>query len=281
MKRTRTLPENLARIASLLGILLIALLALFPVYWMLHISTLPEKEVLRIIPHYFPKPQLLTMKAYQDIFTKHSIFRYLMNSILICALATVLSLTLSISMAYSLTKFNFKIKRFLLYLIIWMLTLPWVVYVLPIFRVVSGIGLLDTRLLMILLYGFSGIPMFTWFALPFLHDFPNEIIDAARLDGCSEIRIVGQIVTPTLRNAIIALFLLRFIWAYNDLLFSLSFTFHKAKMILPAILEFPGIFETPFAKMAAGGVISVTPIILMVTMMQKYIVSGLTGRTIK
>jgi ABC-type glycerol-3-phosphate transport system permease component len=52
-------------------------------------------------------------------------------------------------------------------------------------------------------------------------------------------------------------------------------------MILPAILEFPGIFETPFAKMAAGGVISVTPIILMVTMMQKYIVSGLTGRTIK
>lgn len=281
MKRTRTLQENLGRLASLLGILLIALLTLFPVYWMLHISTLPESEVLRLKPHYYPKAGMLTFKAYRDIITEHSIFRYLMNSILICALATVLSLVLSVSMAYSLTKFIFKMRRFLFYLIIWMLTLPWVVYVLPIFKVVSGIGLLDTRLLMILLYGFSGIPMFTWFALPFLQDFPNEMIDAARLDGCSEVRIVGQIVIPTLRNAIIALFLLRFIWAYNDLLFSLSFTFHRAKMILPALLDFPGLFETPFAKMAAGGVISVTPILLMVTILQKYIVSGLTGRTMK
>ena len=178
-------------------------------------------------------------------------------------------------------EFLFKLKNYLYYGIIWLLAPPWVVYILPIFKIVSGLGLLDTHILMIMLYGFSGIPLFSWLALPFMHTFPNELIDAGRLDGCSEWGIVWRIVMPSLKNALIALFILRFVWAYNDLLYSLSFTFHRAKMVMPAILEFPGFYETPFAKMAAGGLLAVLPILLIVIIFQKYVVSGLTGRTLK
>jgi len=272
---------KLTNILKLLGVIVVVSLALFPIYWMLNVSLLPESEVVKTNPHYYPPPGILTFNAYKEILAEYSVFNYILNSVIIVTFATLITLFLSFSVAYSLAKYRFKLKNYLYYGIIWLLALPWVVYVLPIFKIVSEIGLLDTHILMIMLYGFSGIPLFTWFALPFMHTFPNELIDAARLDGCSEWGIVWRIVMPTLRNALIALFILRFVWAYNDLLYSLSFTFHKAKMIMPALLEFPGLYEMPFAKMAAGSLLAVLPILVMVVVFQKYVVSGLTGRTFK
>ena len=268
-------------VLRLLGIIVVVSLALVPIYWMLNVSLLPETEVIRTSPHYYPPPGILTLEAYKEILTEYSVFTYILNSIIICFLATVVTLLLSFSIAYSIAKHDFKLKKYVYYGIIWLLALPWVVYVLPIFKIVSGLGLLDTHILMIMLYGFSGIPLFSWFALPFMHTFPNELIDAGRLDGCSEWGVVWRIVMPSLKNALIALFILRFVWAYNDLLYSLSFTFHRAKMIMPALLEFPGLYEMPYAKMAAGGLLAMLPILLIVVIFQKYVVSGLTGRTLK
>lgn len=268
-------------VLRLLGIIVVVSLALVPIYWMLNVSLLPEAEVIRTSPHYYPPPGIVTLDAYKEILTEYSVFTYILNSIIICFLATVVTLLLSFSIAYSIAKHDFKLKKYVYYGIIWLLALPWVVYVLPIFKIVSGLGLLDTHILMIMLYGFSGIPLFSWFALPFMHTFPNELIDAGRLDGCSEWGVVWRIVMPSLKNALIALFILRFVWAYNDLLYSLSFTFHRAKMIMPALLEFPGLYEMPYAKMAAGGLLAMLPILLIVVIFQKYVVSGLTGRTLK
>lgn len=268
-------------VLRLLGIIVVVSLALVPIYWMLNVSLLPEAEVIRTSPHYYPPPGIVTLDAYKEILTEYSVFTYILNSIIICFLATVVTLLLSFSIAYSIAKHDFRLKKYLYYGIIWLLALPWVVYVLPIFKIVSGLRLLDTHILMIMLYGFSGIPLFSWFALPFMHTFPNELIDAGRLDGCSEWGVVWRIVMPSLKNALIALFILRFVWAYNDLLYSLSFTFHRAKMIMPALLEFPGLYEMPYAKMAAGGLLAMLPILLIVVIFQKYVVSGLTGRTLK
>jgi len=268
-------------ILQLLGVILIVFLALFPLYWMFNVSLLPEAEVIKTHPHYYPLSSIITFKAYKDLIIGSSIFKFVLNSIIIVFLASLITLFLSFPIAYSIAKYNFKLKKYLQYGIIWLLALPWVVYVLPIFTIVSKLNLLDTHILMIMLYGFSGIPLFSWFILPFMYTFPSELIDAGRLDGCSEWSIVVRIVIPALKNAFIAVFILRFVWAYNDLLYSLSFTFNKAKMIMPAILEIPGYYEVPFAKMSAGGILAVVPILLIVIIFQKYVVSGLTGRTLK
>ena len=272
---------KLGDVLRFLGIMVVVSLTLLPLYWMLNVSLLPEAEVMRTSPHYYPPPGVMTLKAYKEILTEFSVFRFMLNSMIIVFLASLITLFLSFSIAYSIAKYNFKLRNYLHYGIIWLLALPWVVYVLPIFKIVSGVGLLDTHILMIMVYGFSGIPLFSWFALPFMHAFPNELIDAGRLDGCSEWGIVWRIVAPSLKNALIALFILRFVWAYNDLLYSLSFTFHRAKMIMPALLEFPGLFEMPYAKMSAGGLLAVLPVLLIVIIFQKYVVSGLTGTTLK
>lgn len=278
MKRRRQVWESGLK---LLGFVVITLLTLFPLYWMINVSLLPEKEVIRSIPHLFPSPAVSTFKSYVEILTKYEVPRYLLNSIVIVLSASVITLFSSFAVAYTLAKYRFRLRNFTQYFIIWLVALPWVVYVLPIFIIASRLGLLDSHILMVLLYGFSGIPLFSWFALPYLYSFPNELIDAGRLDGCSEWGIVLRIVIPALRNVLIALFILRFVWAYNDLLYSLSFTFHRAKMIMPALLEFPGYLDIPFAKMAAGGFLAVLPIIIIVIVFQKYVVSGLVGQTFK
>lgn len=272
---------SFSTILTVLGIILLVATTVFPVYWLLNISLLSDKEVFRHSPHYFPPFKLITLQAYREIFVQHRVGTYIINSIGICLGATFLTLSFSIAMAYYLAKFQFRFKRFFFYFIIWSLTLPWVVYVLPLFRIANSLGLLDTHLLLILLYGISGIPLFCWFALPYLEAFPNEIIDAARIDGAGEFVIVWKIVGPALWNVVIALFLLRFIWAYNDLLYSLIFAFQRAKMIMPALNEFPTPFHVPFPKMGGGAVVSMVPIIIIVVVFQRYIVNGLTGRTIK
>jgi len=266
---------------KLLGTLMVVAATILPLYWITNISLLPETQVFKTKPHYFPPLNLISIRTYQTIFAEYPIARYLFNSIFICTVATAVTLAFSFSMAYYLAKFKFRGKRFFFYFIIWSLSLPWVVYVLPIFRIVDFFHLFDTHALMIILFGFSGIPMFAWFALPYMQDFPDEMIDAARIDGANELMILLRIVRPALNNVVIALFLIRFIFAYNALLYPLIFSVEKAKMIMPVILDFPTPYEMPFAKMSAGGIISVVPIILLVIIFQRYIVSGLTGRTLK
>jgi multiple sugar transport system permease protein len=265
----------------LLGTLLLLFVTLVPLYWIINTSLLPETQVFKTKPHYLPAWDIGSLDSYKKIFVEYQIGRYILNSLIICLAGTVITLAFSFSMAYYLAKFEFRFKRIFFYFIIWSLSLPWVVYVLPIFRIVDFFHIFDTRALMIILYGFSGIPMFAWFALPYLQDFPDEIIDAARIDGASELMILWRIVRPALRNVVIALFLIRFIFAYNDLLYSLIFTVDRAKMIMPTILDFPTPYEMPFAKMSAGGIISMAPIIILVIIFQRYVVSGLTGRTLK
>ncbi|HSV32376.1 MAG TPA: carbohydrate ABC transporter permease [Atribacteraceae bacterium] len=263
------------------GLVFISILTIFPIYWTLNVSLLPEGEIMRTRPHYFPPPAVATIASYIDIFTQYDVLRNLANSIIIVVPASLITLMLSFSIAYVVAKYSFRWKKVFLYGIIWLMALPWIVYVLPIFQVANSLRLLDTHILLIMLYGFSGIPLFTWFALPYLYDFPNEMIDAGRLDGCSEVMLLLRIVIPPLKNALLALFILRFVWAYNDLLYALSFAYHHAKMIMPTLLEFPGFTAMPFAKMAAGGIIAVLPILLIVIFFQNYVVSGLTGRTFK
>jgi len=265
----------------LLGTILLVVVTTLPLYWTINTSLIPENQVFKAKPHYFPPLNLISLQTYGKIFARYEIGRYILNSFIICGLGTVITLIFSFSMAYYLAKFEFRFKRFFFYFIIWSLSLPWVVYVLPIFKIVNAFRAFDTHILMIILYGFSGIPMFAWFALPYLQDFPDEMIDAARIDGAGELMILLRIVRPALQNVVIALFLIRFIFAYNDLLYSMIFTANRAQMIMPTILSFPTQFEMPFAKMSAGGVIAVTPIIILVVVFQRYIVSGLTGRTLK
>jgi len=273
--------KTAVNVVKILIVILLLVAVFFPLYWMINISLIPDNEVIRSRPHVIPPFSMITLNAYRETIFRFNLLKPLFNSVLIVLCASVITLFLSFPVAYSLAKYTFRWKPIVHYLIIWFLALPWIVYVLPIFKIVSSIGFLDNHLLMILLYGFSGIPLFAWLALPFIREFPNELIDAARLDGCSELGIVWRVAVPSLQNAFVALFLIRFIWAYNDLLFALTFTFDKAKMVMPAILEIPGLFNLPYAKMAAGGVIAVMPILVLAIGFQSQIVSGLTGRTIK
>jgi multiple sugar transport system permease protein len=267
---------SILRGLKLAGTVVVVLLALFPLYWTLNYSLLPEKETVVYPPHYYPPLDVITLRNYIIAFTQYPMLSVLLNSVFIVGVASLITLSLSFLPAYVIAKHNFRLKDSLYYGIMALLAVPWVSYVVPLYTIASALGLIDTHLLMIMLYGFSGIPLFTWIAIPFVRALPDELIDTGRIYGLSEFGIIRRIAAPVLRNALIALFLLRFVWAYGDLLYQLVFTIDKAKMILPEILEFPGLYEMPYARMAVGGIVGIAPILVFVIVFQKYIVSGLT-----
>lgn len=257
--------------------IVLAMCLLFPLYWTINLSLLPEVETITYPPHYYPPLDQITLNHYVQLFTKYPILQAQLNTVVIVILASFITLLLSLPLAYTLTKHDFKLRKPFYIFMLMLLPVPWVAYVLPIYRVAVPLGLIDTPFLMIMLYGFSGIPLFTWMAMPLFRAFPNDIIEAGRVYGCSEFGILWKIVVPILRNACVALFLIRFIWAYNDLLYQLTFTIYKTKMIIPTVLEIPGYWVVPIGNMAAGGVITVAPIILMAIAFRKYVVSGLSA----
>jgi multiple sugar transport system permease protein len=252
-------------------------IVLFPLYWTFNYSFLPEKDTVSYPPIFFPSyPEHFTLEHYLVAVTKYPILGALFNSIIIVSIASVVTLILSLPPAYVLAKLDFKLKEEIYYFIMALLTVPWVSYTIPLYEISRALGLIDTHILLIMLYGFSGIPLFTWLAFPFIKSFPEDLIDVSRTFGLSEVRILFLVVLPILRNALISLFILRFVWAYSDLLYQLIFTIDKAKMINPAVLEFPGLYEMPYARMASGGILTVLPLLILSLIFHKYIISGLT-----
>ena len=272
---------QLRKAGQALLVLALLIMILFPIFWLGRISLTAEKAILSEHVTLLPAKGDVSLEAYRIAFTEHDTLKYLFNSLFIVLCATTVSLFFSISIAYVITKYEFKGRTAVMTGILFSVTIPWIVYILPLFTFAAQVNWLDKHGFMIFLYGVSGIPLFTWFAMPYMQEFPTEMIEGAKIDGANDLVILIRIIIPAVKNVLFALFLIRFIWAYNDLLFSLTFTFHKAKMIMPAILEFGGLYSVPFARMAAGGVIAITPIVLLVIVFQKYIETGLTGRTFK
>jgi len=264
-------------IAKAIVAIIILVIVIFPLYWTLNYSFLPEKDTVTYPPTFFPRwPAHFTLEHYVIAVTKYPMLKALFNSILIVGIASIVTLMLSLPPAYVLAKLDFKMKDAIYYFIMALLAVPWVSYVIPLYRIARFLGLIDTHLLLIMLYGFSGIPLFTWLAVPFIRSFPEDLIDVSRTFGLSEIKILFFIIIPILKNAFIALFILRFVWAYSDLLYQLIFTIDQAKMAMPAVLEFPGQYEMPYGKMASGGILAVLPLLILTIMFHRYLISGIT-----
>ena len=270
------MPRPIDVVKALLTALLLVIV-LFPIYWTLNYSFLPEKDTITYPPNFFPRwPDHFTIGHYIEVTTKYPMLRAIFNSVIIIVAASIVTLTLSLPPAYVLSKLDFKLRDSIYYFIMALLAIPWVSYVIPIYRIARTLGLIDTHILLIMLYGFSGIPQFTWLAVPFLRSFPDDLVDVSRTFGLSEIKILFLIVIPIMRNAFIALFILRFVWAYSDLLYQLVFTIERAKTAIPTVLEIPGRFVMPYGKMASGGMLVVLPLLILTIAAHKYLVSGIT-----
>ena len=257
-----------------------ALILVLPLLWVVTTSVRPITEVATSPPTVIP--QTITFGAYVELWAEAPFFQYFLNSVIISSLTAALSLTFSISAAYAFSRFSFRGSTALLMLVVMSQMLPGSSILIPLFQVIRSLRLLDSHPGMVLIYTGFAIPFCTWLLNGYFRAIPEELEEAALIDGCSRPQLLFRIVLPLAAPAVIAVGVFAFLLSWNEFTFAFVFTKSHA-LTIPVGLRsaFLGQYVNKYDQLFAASLIfSLPPIVLFVSL-QKYFVRGLTAGAVK
>ena len=274
--------RRVSTIGKLLGCALLLFVALFPIYWLVAMAIRPTDEMMG---HISVIPQSLTFEHFIKLFTEKGFDTAIVNSLQTTFGSLVLSLAVGICAAYVLARrrFHFGLKRPVTYWILLVRVLPPVAFTIPLYTMVSKIGLLNTKLPVMLACVLINVPLIIWFLISFFQDLPEEVEESAKVDGATEWQLFCRIVLPLVAPGIAAVAMLSFMYAWNEYTYTVIFTRSPANNTVPLALSVLNTEDnlTNFGLVAAGGVMSVIPITLFVIFAQNYLISGLSSGAVK
>lgn len=223
-------------------------------------------------------PWPLSFDAYREAWTAGSFATYFGNSLMVTIGAVVISTTVATMASYALARMRTRAFRWLESLFLSGLMLPIHLAILPIFYLFDGLGLIDSRLGLTLMYAASGIPFSIFVLTTFFRQLPEELEEAATLDGATSWQTFWRIMVPLVRPALATVAVFRFVPIWNDFLFPLVLLRREEKYTLPVgLTTFFGENATNYAAVFAGLVITTVPLILLFLLATKQIVAGLTA----
>src|ERR1700761_1748214 len=262
------------------AIVLIALFALVPVIWIISLSL---KDPTTIGDGDF-FPSKFTTSNYSTIF-KQSIFTdALRNSIGIALISTVLAVFIACFAAYAIARLDFPGKNILLLSSLAIAMFPPISLVGPLYNLWRNIGLYDTWPGLIIPYMTFALPLSIFVLSTFFREIPWELEQAAQVDGATPSQAFVKVIAPLAAPGIVTTFIIVFIICWNDFVFAISLTSTSAAETVPAaISSFPGVsqFTVPYGDIAAAAVIVTIPVMVLVLVFQRRIVSGLTAGAVK
>ncbi|MDI3542737.1 MAG: multiple sugar transport system permease protein [Candidatus Atribacteria bacterium] len=255
----------------------VVLFCLFPFLWMFLTSF--KTRVQTIDPSvWIFKP---TLENYQAVFQKRDLLLYIKNSAVVVSLTTLTSLFLGTLTAYGLARFNFSRKEDLAYWILSLRMLPPMAVVIPFFLLGRFIGLLDTHILLVIVYLSFNIPFTIWMMRGFIEDIPRELEEAAWVDGCSRFQAIWRIIFPLVAPGLAATAIFCVIQSWNEFALAFFLTSFNARTVPTTVTFFLSVLGVIWGEMAAVGVIATLPVLIFALIVQKYLVRGLTFGAIK
>lgn len=261
-------------------ILTIGLLTVIsPFAWMVLSSIKPYGEIMHVPPTWWPSHA--TLDNYRSLFARLKISTYLFNSVLVAVAVTLGNIVFCSMVGYALAKVDFVGRRVVLFLVLGILMVPGVVTFVPLFILVSNLGLTNTYLGLIL--PFLVGPLGIFLMRQFISGLPDELIDAARVDGAGELRIFARIVMPLCGPAIATLGILTFLGSWNNFLWPLVVAQTEDKYTLPVALALYSVAQnaTEYGLLISGAVVIVVPILLVFLALQRHFVHGIATTGIK
>jgi len=208
----------------------------------------------------------------------------LVNSIMVAVLTVGFAMLMGVTAAYALGRIRFKGKGLLLVCILGVSMFPQVAVLSGMFELIQSLGLYNRALGLVLPYTIFTLPFTVWILTTFMRELPVELEEAAIMDGCGPIRIIFQVFMPLLWPALVSTGLLAFIGAWNEFMFALTFVVNDTERTVPVAISLIAgatAFEIPWGTIMAGSVIVTVPLLLLVFVFQKRIVSGLTAGAVK
>jgi multiple sugar transport system permease protein len=254
--------------------------ALVPVLWIVSLSLKPEAD---LTDHRFV-PETFTLENYRNIWDDPQFPAALRNSIGIALISTVLGVVLAMFAAYAIVRLDFPGRRVVLAGALAIAMFPPISIVGPLFNMWRSIGLFDTWLGLIIPYMTFTLPLAIWTLAAFFREIPWDLDKAARVDGATPFQAFRKVIAPLAAPGVFTAAILVFIFAWNDFLFATSLTSTNRARTVPASLAFftgSSEFSQPTGSIAAASVVVTIPIILMVLVFQRRIVSGLTSGAVK
>jgi multiple sugar transport system permease protein len=222
-------------------------------------------------------PRQLGLSSFKDAWERGGLSRYLPNSFIITLPSLILTLFFSSLSAYALARFRFRGNRLIFFLYVGGTMLPFQVLMLPVFRLTDALGLYDTYWGLIAFHTAFQLGFCTFLLRNYMRTVPGEILESARIDGCSEFRIWWQIMMPLTLPAIAALATLEFTWIFNDYLWAIvllrSDTF---KPVTAGLASLQGQYVMDWTVITAGSLLATVPTVLVFIFLQRYFIEGLT-----
>jgi trehalose/maltose transport system permease protein len=272
--------KMLKRTAFYLLLLAIVFVAVFPFYYAIVTSLKSGTELFQAGLW----PQSFSLANYRNVLTEGPFLRNLVNSLVVSGAVVAISLLLGVTAAYALARIRFRGRSALMLAILSVSMFPQVAALAGLFEIVRALHLYNSLFALILSYMIFTLPFTVWVLTAFVRDLPVEIEEAAILDGAGPWIILTRIFLPLLWPALATTGLLAFISAWNEFLFALTFTSTNTQRTVPvaiALLSGNSQFEIPWGNIMAASVIVTVPLVVLVLIFQRRIVSGLTAGGVK
>jgi multiple sugar transport system permease protein len=256
------------------------LIMLAPLTWVVTTSLRPIEDIVVYPPRVIPKR--ITFQAYADMWDAAPLFRFVKNSVIVSCATTAIVLVFSILAAYAFVRFRFWGARLLLVFILVSQSLPGTSILLPIFKTVLDLGMIDTRQGLILVYTGFITPFCTWLLIGYFRSIPVELQDAALVDGASNLQVLFRIVVPLSLPAIVAVATFAFLGAWNEFLFGFILTRSESQTIAVGLVtSYFSQYVNLYNQVSAASIVFSLPPVLLFLLVQRQFISGLTTGAVK
>jgi multiple sugar transport system permease protein len=251
----------------------VVLVWLFPLLWILLTSIKTRPDIFSRIPLFIFAP---TLDNYIAVLSRSEFTEGLINSVKTAGLTTLIAVLVGPLAAYPLARLQFRAREQILFWVLSLRMLPTVAIVVPFYLILYYLGLRDTLLGLVMAYLSFSLPFAIWMLVGFVRDLPKELDDAAFIDGCSHWHLLWLVHLPLLRPALAVVAIFTFVFAWNELVLALMLTEVDAKTVPVAIIGMVQPDNIPWGEIAAGSILTLLPMMIVVFALQRHIVRGLT-----
>jgi multiple sugar transport system permease protein len=252
---------------------------LFPFYWTFVTSIKPEKELYGSLVTYWPNNT--TLVSYKKLFLNFNFLKPMSNSLLVAAVTTIVSLTVSLLAAYAFSRYRFKGRKLLMTLFLTNNMFPTVLLLIPLYAIMRNLGILYTPMALVLSYTTFTIPFSIWLLNGYLNALPRSLEEAAMIDGASRTQAFLKIIFPILLPCIVATGAYIFMTSWNEYTFAVMFTNEASRTIPVTLKNLIGQLGVEWGMLTAGGIITIIPVCIMFFFAQKRLTEGLTAGAVK
>ncbi|GAB4055325.1 carbohydrate ABC transporter permease [Catellatospora paridis] len=273
----RRKPGNLGAAAT---VAVIGVFAFGPVYWLLVTAFTPNDDVFRFPPRLWPEH--FTLEHFANLADNAVLGRYLVNSLIVSTLTAVLTVLVSAYTAYSFSKFRYRGRRSLMSLILASQMFPQALLLITLYLVFSAYGLLNSYLALILSFTTFTLPLCVWMLKGFFDTIPNELLEAAKVDGAGQGAVIHRILLPVSLPGLVATGLFAFIRGWNDFIFALTLAGPAKQTLPPGLVNtYLGEFQAAWPDLMAASLVVSLPVVIGFVVLQRYLVAGLTSGAVK